>query len=81
MVLRTVGVSCLPHYSTISRHLSSLDDHSTLRVEQLQQELVIDTLRREGLPRLTLDFDGSVLGTNRNAQGVASPVTRYPASH
>lgn len=76
MVLRTVGVSSLPHYSTISRHLSDLDDHSVLRVERLQQQMVLDALSREKIPRITLDFDGSVLGTNRYAQGVASGFNR-----
>ena len=33
---------------------------------------MLETLAREKLPRITLDFDGSVLGTNRRAEGVAS---------
>lgn len=76
MALRVIGVSCMPSVSTISRHLSTLDDHCIQRVEDLQQTMVLEGLRREQLSRITLDFDGSVLGTCRYAQGVATGFNR-----
>lgn len=72
LVLRVVGVRRMPTQSTISRQLSALDDRSIGLFERLQQRLVLDALEREKLSRITLDFDGSVLGTCRHAEGVAS---------
>ena len=72
IVLRLLGVRCMPSVSTISRQLSTVDDRSIRGIERLQQNLVIEALIREQLPRITLDFDGSVLGTCRHAEGVAN---------
>ena len=40
-------------------------------MERLQQDLVLESLQREQVGTITLDFDGSVLGTTRHAEGVA----------
>lgn len=72
IILRLLGVKRMPSVSTISRQMAGADDRSIASVERLQQKLVIDALVREQLPRITLDFDGSVLGTCRRAEGVAS---------
>ena len=40
-------------------------------VRRLSRSLVIEGLRREQLPRLTLDFDGSVQSTKGHAEGTA----------
>jgi hypothetical protein len=72
LVLRILGVRRMPTESTISRQLNLIDDRSVGLFERLQQRLVLDTLEREQLSRITLDFDGSVLGTCRHAEGVAS---------
>ena len=72
IVLRLLGLRCMPSVSTISRQLSTADDRSIRGIERLQQNLVIEALIREQLPRITLDFDGSVLGTCRHAEGVAN---------
>jgi hypothetical protein len=40
-------------------------------VRQLSRSLVIEGLLREQLPRLTLDFDGSVQSTKSHAEGTA----------
>jgi hypothetical protein len=57
--------------STISRQLGNLDDRSVSNIEKLQQGMVLETVAYEELARVTLDFDGSVLGTCRHAEGVA----------
>ena len=59
-------------FSTISRHLASFDRQSVRRVDELQQDMVLEAIGREKLSRVTLDFDGSVLGTCRQAEGVAT---------
>jgi hypothetical protein len=76
MALRILGVSAMPTVSTISRHLSTVDDRSIERIENLQQFLVLEAIERESLARITLDFDGSVLGTCRHAEGLASGFNR-----
>ena len=40
-------------------------------VRALNRDLVIDRLREEKLPRVTVDFDGSVLSTRGHAEGSA----------
>jgi len=40
-------------------------------VRHLSRSLVIEGLQREQLPRLTLDFDGSVQSTKDHAEGTA----------
>lgn len=72
VVLRLLGLRCMPTVSTISRQLSTVDDRSIRGIERLQQNLVIEALVREQLSTITLDFDGSVLGTCRHAEGVAT---------
>ena len=72
VVLRLLGLTRMPTVSTISRQLSTVDDRSIRGIERLQQNMVIDALTREQLATITLDFDGSVLGTCRHADGVAS---------
>jgi hypothetical protein len=72
IVLRFLGLNQMPTVSTISRQLSKVDDRSIGGIERLQQNLVIEALVREQLATITLDFDGSVLGTCRHAEGVAN---------
>jgi hypothetical protein len=71
MVLRVLGLKRLPSVSTISRNLSSLDETSAKNLETLRTDLVLDRLAQLDSPRITLDFDGSVIGTKRKAEGVA----------
>ena len=72
IVLRFLGLHQMPTVSTISRQLGEVDDRSIDGIERLQQNLVIEALVREQLATITLDFDGSVLGTCRHAEGVAN---------
>jgi hypothetical protein len=61
----------LPDVSTISRSLRSADEVSVEKVRRESRDLVIERLSAEGLSRVTLDFDGSVLSTGRHAEGTA----------
>jgi hypothetical protein len=71
MILRLMGLKKLPDVSTISRSLSQLDDKSVQNIRKLSRSFVISGLQREQFPRLTMDFDGSVLSTKGHAQGSA----------
>ncbi|MGK0230166.1 MAG: hypothetical protein ACI9US_002841 [Gammaproteobacteria bacterium] len=61
----------LPSVSTNSRNLSSLDKTSVENLEILRTYLVLDRLSELDSARITLDFDGSVIGTKRQAEGTA----------
>ena len=71
MVKRVLGLKRLPDVSTISRSLASADEQSVEKVRAESRNLVIERLVAEGLSRVTLDFDGSVLSTGRHAEGTA----------
>jgi hypothetical protein len=71
MVKRILGLKQLPDVSTISRSLASTDETSVEKVRSESKDLVIERLSSEGLSRVTLDFDGSVLSTGRHAEGTA----------
>jgi hypothetical protein len=71
IVLRLMGLRKLPDVSTISRALSQMESEGVEKVRALSRSLVIEGLRRECLPRLTLDFDGSVQSTKGHAEGTA----------
>jgi hypothetical protein len=71
LVLRLMGLRKLPDVSTISRALSEMDDQGVNNVRRLSRSLVVQSLVREQLPRITLDFDGSVQSTKGHAEGTA----------
>lgn len=71
LVQRLLGLKRLPDVATLSRTLSSVDDHSVNKLQGLNGQLVLDRLSRLELNRVTLDFDGSVIGTGRFAEGTA----------
>ncbi|MDP6683369.1 MAG: IS1380 family transposase [Desulfobacterales bacterium] len=71
IVLRLMGLRKLPDVSTISRALSQMENDGIEKVRELSRSLVIDGLKREKLPRLTFDFDGSVQSTKGHAEGTA----------
>ena len=71
LVLRLMGLRKLPDVSTISRALSQIESEGVEKVRGLSRSLVIEGLKRERLPRLTLDFDGSVTSTKGHAEGTA----------
>ncbi len=71
LVTRMLGLSRLPNVATRSRVLASADQESVGRLRDLLSTLVLVRLKALRLPRVTLDFDGSVIGTNRYAEGTA----------
>ena len=71
LVLRLMGLRKLPDVSTISRSLSKIECKEIAKGRALSRTMVIEGLKRENLPRLTFDFDGSVLSTKGHAEGTA----------
>jgi hypothetical protein len=71
LVQRLLGLRRLPDVATISRTLKSMDAHSVESLRGLCTALVMEGFERERFPRLTLDFDGSVLSTQGHAEGTA----------
>lgn len=71
-VLRVTGLRKIPDVSTISRSLAGIDSQGADKLRKLSRSLVIGGLLRENFPRLTLDFDGSVLSTGGHAEGTAA---------
>ena len=71
MVRRLLGISRLPDVSTVSRTLAGMDTRSVDNLRQIHRQMVTERLALEGLARITLDFDGSVISTGRFAEGTA----------
>jgi hypothetical protein len=71
MVLRLLGLRKLPDVSTVSRALARVDDKSIHKLRQTCREMLLARLQALHLVRVTLDFDGSVLSTGRQAEGTA----------
>jgi hypothetical protein len=71
LVRRLLGLKRLPDVATISRTLSAMDEQSVERFQDLVGSLVLERIAELGLQRITLDFDGSVIGTGRYAEGTA----------
>jgi len=71
LVGHLLGLKRLPDVATISRSLSETDEQSVIALQQLLNTLVLERLASLDLKRITLDFDGSVIGTGRYAEGTA----------
>jgi len=71
LVLRVLGLKQLPDVATISRMLKEADQPSVDKLRQLLAEMVLERIGALALPRVTLDFDGSVQSTKRRAEGTA----------
>jgi len=71
LVQRVLGLKQLPDVATISRMLKEADQPSVDKLRQLLGEMVVERLSSLALPRVTLDFDGSVQSTKRRAEGTA----------
>jgi len=71
LILRLLGVTRLPDVATVSRTLSAMDSRSVDNLQQLLCDGVLNRLKSLALRRVTLDFDGSVIGTGRFAEGAA----------
>lgn len=72
LVLRTLGLRKLPSVATLSRSLGQFDEKSYDETRGLSRGIVVERIKREKLPRITVDFDGSVLSTKgRLKEGTA----------
>ena len=71
LVCRLLGLNKLPDVATVSRALASVDASSVDHLQHLLRSMVLDRVQTLALRRLTLDFDGSVIGTCRFAEGTA----------
>ena len=72
MVKRLLGLNRIPDVATVSRALAHVDGESIEKIRQLCRGMVIERLRKIALYRLTLNFDGSVYGTQgRGIEGTA----------
>ncbi len=71
IVQRLLGLRKLPDVSALSRMLKNLDEQVIQRLRELVRDLVLQRLAGLQLRRITLDFDGSALGTGRRAEGTA----------
>jgi hypothetical protein len=71
IVKRVLGLNHLPDVATISRTLASSDTRSVESFQRLVREIVQERIASMGLARVTIDFDGSTLGTGRFAEGTA----------
>ena len=72
LVLRVLGLQRLPDVSTVTRGLRRVTASVVGRLHRLNRKLVLNRVRHQGLVRLTLDFDGSVLSTkSRTTEGTA----------
>jgi Transposase DDE domain group 1 len=71
VVLRALGLRRMPSVSTVCRSLCRMDRSSVENVRLLSRDYVVSRLEAQGLSRLTLDFDGSVISTGRFAEGTA----------
>lgn len=71
LISRVIGVRKLPDVSTVSRTLGQIDVHGLLCLKALSRQIVLERLSTECCPRVTIDFDGSVLSTKRHAEGTA----------
>ena len=71
MVKRVLGLTRLPDISTVSRCLSRTDVKSVNKLQKVIGDGVLNRLVSLSVSRITLDFDGSVIGTGRFAEGTA----------
>jgi hypothetical protein len=71
LVQRILGVNTVANPSTISRMLRDTTDAEVRSLRRVMSSQVLQRLQVTALPRITLDFDGSVLSTTRRAEGTA----------
>lgn len=71
MVQRVVGLGRLADPATLSRMLRDTTDAEIASLRRVMSSQVLGRLQVVALPRITLDFDGSVRSTTRRAEGTA----------
>jgi type VI protein secretion system component Hcp len=68
LLKRLCGLSRFPCDRTLSRFLGQFTLESLQALVDLNSELVTEQIRKLGLPRVTLDFDGTVLTTGKKVK-------------
>lgn len=71
LVQRVLGVNRIAAPSTISRMLRDTTDGEVKSLRRILSSQVLERLQAMAVPRITLDFDGSVRSTTRRAEGTA----------
>lgn len=71
LVRRVLGLKRLPDVATVSRTLEGVNKQAVKAQRELSRSIVLERLQCLAPARVTLDFDGSVLGTSRFAEGTA----------
>jgi hypothetical protein len=71
LVQRVLGMGRIADPSTISRMLRDTTDGEIKNLRQTLSLIALERLQVMALPRITLDFDGSVQSTKRHAEGTA----------
>ena len=71
LVQRVLGLRRLPDVSTWTRGLAAVTAEDVTRLRAMNRALVTERVRAEGMRRITVDFDGSVLTTRGHAEGSA----------
>ena len=69
LVERLCGLSRLPSWRTLGRWLRGFDAGGLKALLEVNERLVAKVIERSGLPRLTLDVDGSVVSTGLRVEG------------
>lgn len=84
VVQRFCGLKKLPCYRTLGRWLSRFLKPASDALARVNQELVAEQIKKLGLKRITLDFDGTVLTTGYTVAGAArgyNPHARFAPSY
>jgi len=71
VVKRLLQLKRLPDVSTVSRTLKQLDDRAVAAERTVIRTVVGNRMKELSPARVMFDFDGSVNGTNRKAEGTA----------
>lgn len=71
LVQRVLGMNCIASPSTLSRMLRDTTDAEVEALRRMMSSEVLQRLQVQALPRVTLDFDGSVQSTKGHAEGTA----------
>ena len=69
LVERLCGLSRLPSWHTLGRWLRGFDEGGVKALLEVNERLVAEVIDHSGLPRLTLDVDGSVVSTGLRVEG------------
>ena len=71
IVLRLLGLRRMPDVATISRSMGAVDMKACDKTETVIRDIVLTRLAENKSTRVTLDYDGSVYGSRRSAEGTA----------